>query len=286
MVNRALHSPQLRGDSSTMKLLRLSLCLMLAATSAFAAETVPKPKPRPERTAEGIAVIIPIPRPKPNKLATNEAPTASAPAPAWPPSTEGWPSADVSTARAECKKLLAGFSLEYEPLEPIGRKGGCGAPAPISLTRVDGVNIKPAAVVNCDLAASLHEWVSDTVQPAARRRLKTQVTEIHAAASYVCRRRNNSSGGKLSEHGRANALDMSGFSFAKSDAAMKVGGGGWGGGILKSIGLSKDGSFLDDIRKGACKPFTTVLGPGSDRYHGDHFHVDVLHRRGDYRICK
>jgi hypothetical protein len=78
---------------------------------------------------------------------------------------------------------------------------------------------------------------------------------------------------------------MSGFTFAKSDA-LAVGGGNWGGGILKAIGLSKDGSFLDDIRKGACTSFTTVLGPGSDRYHGDHFHVDVLRRRGDYRICK
>ncbi|WP_373505010.1 extensin family protein, partial [Aestuariivirga sp.] len=215
-----------------------------------------------------------------------KSPPANTPAPDWPSSSEGWPASEVRAARAECSALLKGLAVEYEPLEPIGKKGGCGAPAPISLTRVDGVKLNPAATVNCDLAASLHEWVTVTVQPAAKRRLKTQVTEVRAAASYVCRRRNNSSRGKLSEHGRANALDMSGFSFAKSDASMKVGGGGWGGGILKSIGLSKDGSFLDDIRKGACTPFTTVLGPGSDRYHGDHFHVDVLRRKGDYRICK
>ena len=268
-----------------MKLTHLVLCLLLAAPPTLAAETVPRPKPRPERSAAGVAVIIPIPRPRPSRDSAGKSPPANAPAPDWPSSSEGWPASEVSAARAECSTLLKGLTVEYEPLEPIGKKGGCGAPAPIALTRVDGVKINPAATVNCDLAASLHEWVTATVQPAAKRRLKTQVTEIHAAASYVCRRRNNSSGGKLSEHGRANALDMSGFAFAKSDA-VAVGGGNWGGGILKAIGLSQDGSFLDDIRKGACTPFTTVLGPGSDRYHGDHFHVDVLRRKGDYRICK
>ena len=50
--------------------------------------------------------------------------------------------------------------------------------------------------------------------------------------------------------------------------------------------LSKNGSFLEDIRKAACPHFTTVLGPGSDPYHGDHFHVDVLQRKGGYRICQ
>ena len=30
---------------------------------------------------------------------------------------------------------------------------------------------------------------------------------------------------------------------------------------------------------GACGDFTTVLGPGADVYHGDHFHLDVLMRK-------
>ena len=108
---------------------------------------------------------------------------------------------------------------------------------------------------------------------------ENQVTVIHVAASYACRRRNNARSGKLSEHARGNAIDMSGFSFARSDAVVV--GGGWGDGLLASIGLSKSGSFLGDIRKDACSYFTTVLGPGSDRYHGDHFHVDVLDGAAD-----
>ena len=70
-------------------------------------------------------------------------------------------------------------------------------------------------------------------------------------------------------------------------AGVTVGGkDNWGEGLLGAVGLSKGGSFLEDIRKAACTHFTTVLGPGSDPYHGDHFHVDVLQRKGDYRICQ
>jgi len=30
----------------------------------------------------------------------------------------------------------------------------------------------------------------------------------------------------------------------------------------------------------------TVLGPGSDRYHGDHFHLDLANRRSGKAYCK
>ena len=67
----------------------------------------------------------------------------------------------------------------------------------------------------------------------------------------------------MSEHSRANALDMSGFTFAGTGKGVAVGGGNWGEGILAALGVSRDGSFLEAIRKGACAHFTTVLGPGS-----------------------
>jgi hypothetical protein len=44
--------------------------------------------------------------------------------------------------------------------------------------------------------------------------------------------------------------------------------------------------FREGLRKSACAQFTTVLGPGSDGSHEDHIHVDLLERRGGYRICE
>ena len=36
----------------------------------------------------------------------------------------------------------------------------------------------------------------------------------------------------------------------------------------------------------ACTRFSTVLGPGSDWYHEDHIHLDLMERRNNYRICQ
>jgi hypothetical protein len=39
-----------------------------------------------------------------------------------------------------------------------------------------------------------------------------------------------------------------------------------------------DEAFLSAVRKSACGPFTTVLGPGSDGYHSGHLHLDLAKR--------
>ena len=225
-------------------------------------------------------------RPETKAAAEPALPPPDPPGAAPGPGNGGWPADVVAAGRSTCKGLLAGLDLTYTVIDPIGEEGGCGAPAPIEISAVAGVKLVPPATETCPMAAALVKWVSEDVQPAARKRLGTEVTEIRTATSYACRRRNNGSSGKMSEHSKANALDMAGFSFAKT-AGVTVGGkDNWGQGLLGAIGLSKSGSFLEDIRQAACSHFTTVLGPGSDPYHGDHFHVDVLQRKGDYRICQ
>jgi hypothetical protein len=267
----------------------LILGLLLALPQPVLAETVPKPRLRPTEgaVAPGPAATIPMPRLRPSPAQPEEsAPEESTPAAPPPPEPRSWTASELAEALDTCRKLLEGLDIDYEHVDPLGEPGGCGAPAPVSVSRVSGVALAPSATFTCDMAAALHGWVTDTLKPQARQRLKTEVTAINTASSYVCRRRNNSSSGKMSEHSKANALDIAGFTFAEKGKDVAVGGGKWGEGILASLGVSKDGSFLEAIRKGACAHFTTVLGPGSDPYHGDHIHVDVLRRKGDYRICQ
>ncbi len=268
----------------------LLLGLLLALPQPVLAESAPKPRLRPSQdaAAPGPAVSIPLPKPRPVPAQPEDAKPQAPPSggTAAIPEPRGWNAAEVEEAKRACRKLLEGLDLDSVPLDPIGESGGCGAPAPISVSRVAGVALVPAGTFTCDMAAALHGWVTGSLKPAARERLRAEVTAINTASSYVCRRRNNSSMGKMSEHSRANALDMAGFTFAEKGNGIAVGGGKWGEGIQASLGVSKDGSFLESIRKGACAHFTTVLGPGSDPYHGDHFHVDVLRRKGDYRICQ
>lgn len=259
-------------------LLLAALCLG-AAHGAVAAEGVPRPKLRPTAPASATPVAAaPIPRPRPTQKDESQPPAEE--------TSGSWSAAEVAATRAACATLLSGLDIRYRPVDPIGGQGGCGAPAPIEVSAVAGVMLVPPATQTCAMAAALAAWVTDDVQPAARKRLDTDVTEIRTATSYACRRRNNGPAGTMSEHSKANALDMSGFTFAKTADVAVGGSGNWGEGLRGAIGLSRGGSFLEDIRSAACAHFTTVLGPGSDPYHGDHFHVDVLQRKGGYRICQ
>jgi hypothetical protein len=91
--------------------------------------------------------------------------------------------------------------------------------------------------------------------------------------SFDCRGRNGNVGAKLSEHGKANALDIHSLKLANGKVVE-----------LTDPHVPKD--FREGLRKSVCAQFTTVLGPGSDGSHEDHIHVDLLERRGGYRICE
>jgi hypothetical protein len=42
----------------------------------------------------------------------------------------------------------------------------------------------------------------------------------------------------------------------------------------------------ENVLHSVCARFTTVLGPGSDGYHEDHIHLDLMERRNNYKICQ
>ncbi|MEA2997646.1 MAG: hypothetical protein QOG74_3195, partial [Alphaproteobacteria bacterium] len=51
-------------------------------------------------------------------------------------------------------------------------------------------------------------------------------------------------------------------------------------------GVPEDLGFLRDVQAAACELFTTVLAPGSNVYHYDHIHVDLMRRASGRRICQ
>ena len=166
-----------------------------------------------------------------------------------------------------CSKTLTALGVTAVSVDPI-RAGSCGIAAPVEVASLGGgaVSLTTKAVVNCDIAATLATFMRDTVDPIARRKLGGSVTDIRIAATYACRTRNSVKGAKLSEHAKGNAVDISAF-MVKGEWIV-VGG---------KNGLAQN-AFLKDVRKAACGPFTTVLGPGSDPYHSDHFHLDLAKR--------
>jgi hypothetical protein len=163
------------------------------------------------------------------------------------------------------------------PLPPITGPGECSAEDVVSLEAVmldDGrkVAFAPQATVRCEMAETLVDWIRKDVTPAVRD-LGAALRSLTTDASYECRGRNRVAGAKLSEHGRANALDVSGMILTNGKAVS-----------LTDPSVAKE--FRERMRESACNRFTTVLGPGSDGYHEHHIHLDIVERRGGYRMCQ
>lgn len=157
----------------------------------------------------------------------------------------------------------------------------CGARRPFEMVAADNgrVALMPTALVACPMIPQINDWVVNVAAPAARQHLGTTLKEIKVAASYSCRAMNNVSGAKLSEHGHANAIDIAGFVMADGRSVMVK--SGW-------TGRADEQQFLREVRANSCRSFTTVLGPGADPYHSDHFHLDLARHGtdGTKRICK
>jgi hypothetical protein len=163
---------------------------------------------------------------KNSAIATEEKPKGAIPIPpsdakpeaaeAEPPKPDVWTEAEIIAGLRECLRLLAPIAAEVE-IEPPVKHEQCGAPAPVALRRISWgagkVEFSPPALLNCAMVASLHAWVAKTLQPAAEELLGSPIVRLRNASGYACRKRNGSlfNGDKLSEHAKANAVDIAGF---------------------------------------------------------------------------
>ncbi|MGQ0685981.1 extensin family protein [Bradyrhizobium sp.] len=142
---------------------------------------------------------------------------------------------------------------------------------------VGPVSVKPAATLACPIVSTLDRWFAESVQPAAQRWFGTRVVEIKQISAYSCRGMNGNPHAHISEHAFGNALDISAFTLA--DGRRVTVKEGW-------RGLPEEQGFLRDVQGGACQLFNTVLAPGSNPQHADHFHFDLMRRSSGRIICQ
>ncbi|MDO9298012.1 extensin family protein [Bradyrhizobium sp.] len=139
------------------------------------------------------------------------------------------------------------------------------------------VVMKPTATLACPIVSALDRWLADSVQPAAMRWFGIRVTEIKQISAYSCRGMNGNARAHISEHAFGNALDIAAFTLA--DGRTVTVKNGW-------KGMPEEQGFLRDIQAAACQQFNTVLAPGSNIYHYDHIHVDLMRRKSQRTICQ
>jgi hypothetical protein len=137
--------------------------------------------------------------------------------------------------------------------------------------------LTPPATLACPIVSALDRWMKDGVQPAAMRWFGAPVTEIKQISAYSCRGMVGAGTSHISEHPFGNALDIAAFVLADGHRITVK--GGW-------KGTPEEQGFLRDVQGSACDQFTTVLAPGSNQYHYDHIHVDLMRRASGRRICQ
>src|SRR5690606_9500304 len=112
--------------------------------------------------------------------------------------------------------------------------------------------------------------------PSARWRYFSGVKTIHQGSSYSCRNIRGSRG-TPSQHSIGNALDVMRIEL-NNGRDIDVRKPGW-------FAFRQRG-FLNTVRADGCNYFNTVLGPGYNADHADHFHFDIMKRKNGYVACK
>ncbi|HRD78134.1 MAG TPA: extensin family protein [Hyphomicrobiaceae bacterium] len=198
--------------------------------------------------------------------------------PAFVSKPEPWRQDDEQACLSGGKVAETPFLVSRQSL---GGPGSCGALRPYEMSAAAGgtVLMKPSAILRCPMIPVVERWVRTVLIPAARHHLERDVVELKIGASYSCRPANHVFGARLSEHGHANAIDIS--RFLLSDGRWLTVKEGW-------HGSARERAFLRALHAGACREFSTVLGPDADVYHHDHFHFDLARhgRDGTIRICR
>lgn len=234
-----------------------------------------RPKP-PQSTAPKPVELAPVPRPRPPDLP--DAPVVAPPAaPALaeeekaPEVVEPEPVAAAEPDRiyqVACPAVIQGL-VEAEMAPPLS-DGICGETSPLTVTAVLSrgrmVPLSSPVTTNCQMASALPDWVAD-VDGYAEAMLESRLASVDTGTSYMCRARNGGDEAFTSEHGFANAVDVTGFTLEDG----------------RTIGVEADwakatapeGRLLRLAHDAACGGFMTVLGPEANSEHHDHLHLDL-----------
>jgi hypothetical protein len=176
-----------------------------------------------------------------------------------------------------CRLALTDEIAIAPSIPSIHGPGACGGDDLVRLEAVvlpdkTRVALTPVGIMRCTMATAVVNWVRNDVAPEVAK-LGSEIKALDNFDSYECRGRNGVPGAQLSEHGKANAIDVHGFKLAD-------------GRMIELTDRTQPREFRETVLRSACTRFPTVLGPDSDWHHEDHIHLDLIERHSNYRICQ
>lgn len=175
---------------------------------------------------------------------------------------------------ALCQSILKAPHIEAAPIADRPFNDRCGWSNAVRVSSIGGagIGVEP---LTCEMAAALTFWVEHELQPLAMATFGKRITGIEDMGTYDCR---NIIGNPFwknvrSEHAKANALDIAGFTL---EGGQKIS-------VLKHWkGDGPEATFLKAAHRKACRYFRVALGPEFNAAHRNHFHLD----RGFLWTCR
>jgi hypothetical protein len=225
-----------------------------------------------------LPAAVPLPRPRPAEAPAIEPEQPAAKQQSTPIEKPAEQAATpVPLPPSACRLALTDEIAIAPSIPDIHGPGGCGGEDLVRLEAVvlpdkRQVTLKPPAILRCAMASEIAAWVRSDVAPLTTS-LGSVISVLDNFDSFECRGRNRVAGAPLSEHGRANALDVRAFGLANGHSIS-----------LTDRMVPRE--VRENVLHSVCARFTTVLGPGSDGYHEDHIHLDLMARHNNYKICQ
>jgi hypothetical protein len=237
-----------------------------------------RPKPRRQAALPTRPASVPLPQPRPADAPVIE-PEKPAAAKQPPPVAADKPAEQAASPPppSACRLALTDAIAIAPSIPDIKGPGDCGGEDLVRLEAVvlpdkRRVSLKPAATFRCPMATAVADWIRTDMAPLAAS-LGSVISDLDNFDSFDCRGRNGVAGAKVSEHGHANALDVRGLKLANGQSIS-----------LTDRTVSRE--LRESVLHSVCARFSTVLGPGSDGYHEDHIHLDLMERHNNYKICQ
>lgn len=231
----------------------------LSAAPRWSDQSPVTPPSRPKPQPQEVAMLMPN-----NPGRAGQSPRMDGPMPA---------------SEVACRRELKRMGVVFVDKPRISDGPSCGIDYPVSLSGLSGnISVKPAVTLNCETTLAFAKWVKNELAPSARLRYLTGIGSIQPMGGYSCRRMNNSRQryNPMSEHARGNAIDIGRFTLKNGhDIDIRK----------KGFFSFREAGLLKAVRTDSCKYFNTVLGPGSNKEHWNHFHFDLRNRASGNRYC-
>lgn len=182
-----------------------------------------------------------------------------------------------SAGLQQCMAQLTAARVIFRPVPDRSTSETCGLTAGGVLGPDLGTTARMApgdVEMTCRTALALSVWRRQSLEPAAREILGSDVVQIDHMGAYACRNVNNGGvSARISAHAQAAALDFAGVRLR--DGRRITVAADW-------TGDGPEARFLRRIRDDACLIFGTTLSPDYNAVHADHLHLEAT----DTRFCR